>query len=162
MRPVEALIELRRYRVLRRGQGLPPLSPQPFLRYRHPSVATLRWCSGSSRNVFGFLPETAFTFAGISTSGSTVFWSRQGVFPKLRTWQRELASSDREARCRCRLPVTREDSSAVAWSRVADPSRAGGSCWSSAASTRAPEKARIKTAIYLVARVAQLGPLCET
>jgi hypothetical protein len=58
--------------VLRRGQGLPPLSPHPFLRERilpplrsgqvsldeaehflhnrDASVATLRWCSGSSRN----------------------------------------------------------------------------------------------------------------
>ncbi len=40
--------------------------------------------------------------------------NREEVFPKPRTWQHELFSSDREARRRCRLPATREDSSAVA------------------------------------------------
>jgi mRNA interferase RelE/StbE len=44
----------------------------------------------------------------------SVFRNREEVFPKPRTWQHELFSSDREARRRCRLPATRVGSSAVA------------------------------------------------
>jgi hypothetical protein len=38
----EALVALRGHCVLRRGKGLPPLSPHPFLRKRPSSSASLR------------------------------------------------------------------------------------------------------------------------
>src|SRR2546428_498199 len=68
---------------LSRGQGLPPLSPlaasflrcapdsfqltkpNTFQHNREASLATLRWCSGSSRNAVRLPSEQGFSFAGI-------------------------------------------------------------------------------------------------
>jgi hypothetical protein len=64
-----ALFALQGHCVPRQGQGLPPLSPHPFLRLRHRSSASLR--SDGVRDYpgmpFGFPPELVFSFAGIPT-----------------------------------------------------------------------------------------------
>jgi hypothetical protein len=87
---------------LRRGQGLPPLSPAPlsplaasFLRCapdrfhltkpntfqhnREASVATLRWCSGSSRNAVRLPSEQAFSFAGIPKHQTTSLFDNPSI-----------------------------------------------------------------------------------
>ena len=101
-----ALVALRGHPVLWRGKGLPPLSPHPFaargihpplrsgqvsldegehfLHNRDASVATLRWCSVSSRNAVRIPPEYAFSFTGIPTfvtfANATSFLANVFVF----------------------------------------------------------------------------------
>ena len=80
-------VALRCHCVLRRGQGLPPLSPHPFLRFRHCSSAALRRFFLTKPNtsctiempaslrsdgvrdhpgmLFGIILDLAFGFAGI-------------------------------------------------------------------------------------------------
>jgi len=87
--PIGALLALRGLCVLRRGQGLPPLSPHPFLRFdalprfapekyllTKPNTSCTIEMPASLRSdgvrdhlgmPFGFLLEYAFSFAGIPT-----------------------------------------------------------------------------------------------
>jgi hypothetical protein len=53
--------------------------PNTFQHNREASVATLRWCSGSSRNAVRLPSEQAFSFAGIPKRARKRPWSMRSV-----------------------------------------------------------------------------------